>query len=212
MSISYLNRKHPGNEITVVCHSSPQGKVYSSPHLNQVLCASEFDLILQMVLQLGKWWRQQENPSHALPTPAASLCSGFVSKINFHGFGRGENHYRKDKNNVFDFFFFSLVHVIGFYPPRRLMFKMNNGQWGVGRGEELKGSSCLPFSQLMQCGGVAASWYHFYFCSLQCCLPLGGGLRTAFSPAAALLSFPNISWSIPFAAAATKAFNFQAPD
>lgn len=137
MSISYLNRKHPGNEITVVCHSSPQGKVYSSPHLNQVFCASEFDLILQMVLQLGKWWRQQENPSHALPTPAASLCSGFVSKINFHGFGRGENHYRKDKNNVFDYFFFSLVHVIGFYPPRRLMFKMNNGLWGGGgRGAE----------------------------------------------------------------------------
>lgn len=139
MSISYLNRKHPGNEITVVCHSSPQGKVYSSPHLNQVLCASEFDLILQMVLQLGKWWRQQENPSHALPTPAASLCSGFVSKINFHGFGRGENHYRKDKNNVFDFFFF-LVYVIVFYPPpppRRLMFKMNNGLWGGGgRGAE----------------------------------------------------------------------------
>lgn len=55
MSITYLNKKQPKNEITVSCHlTSPQGKVYSSPHLNQVLCASEFNLILLMLLKLSK--------------------------------------------------------------------------------------------------------------------------------------------------------------
>ena len=55
ISITYLNKKEPENEKTVFCHLigllfSPQGKVYSSPHVNQVLCASEFDLIFLILL------------------------------------------------------------------------------------------------------------------------------------------------------------------
>lgn len=142
-SISYLNKKHPGNEITVVCHFSPQGKVYSSPHLNQVLCASEFDLILQVLLQLVSDEGNKKIHLMLFLPPQPLFVLALYQKINFSWFWKRRKPLQKRQNQ-----FFSWYMWLFSISPEGWCLKWIMGSWGWE--EKLKGFSCLPFSQLIQ--------------------------------------------------------------
>lgn len=128
ISISYLNKKEPENEITVFCHLI--SLVFSSPH------KEKFTLPLTLIkyfMLLSLSWSfcpfcspvsgEGKKKTHlTLLLLPAFLCSGFVLKINFHVYLEPRKPLQKRPNP-----FFFPVYVIVFYFPKRLMFEMNNG-------------------------------------------------------------------------------------
>lgn len=128
ISITYLNKKEPENEITVFCHLI--GLVFSSPPREKFTLLSMLIKCFVLLSLIWSFWCfcspesvEGKKKTHlTLLLRPAFLCSGFVLKINFHVFVELRKPLQKRPNQ-----FFFPVYAIFFYFPKRLMFKMNNG-------------------------------------------------------------------------------------